>query len=91
MVVRPGFDSRQGQEIFSTPGHLWGAPSLLWNVKRPGCEADHSPRSIVEVKNDVTFSLDALAYKLSLVMLYAVFFCGLFWDASVARLLSADL
>jgi hypothetical protein len=42
---RPRFDSRQGQGMFlfatgSSPG-----------LRRPGCEADHSPQSSAEVKN----------------------------------------
>jgi hypothetical protein len=57
---RPGFDTRDGQEIFlfSTGSwSLWGPFSLLLDgyreigEKRPRCEAGHtSPRSI-EVKN----------------------------------------
>jgi hypothetical protein len=51
-----------GSRIFSSPRHpdrLWGPPNLLSNgvpgalspgVKRPGCEADHSPTAGAEVK-----------------------------------------
>jgi hypothetical protein len=63
---QPGFDSWQGQEIFlyatvsrlalgpTQPSIQWvsGAPFL--GVKQPGCEADHSPLSSAEVKNDGT-------------------------------------
>jgi hypothetical protein len=61
--VRPGLDSRQGEEIFryfpafrlalqSTPTPIQliaGALSL--GVKRPGTETDHSPPSSAKVKN----------------------------------------
>jgi hypothetical protein len=35
------------------PDRFWGLPSLLWEpgVKWPGCDADHSPPTSVEVKN----------------------------------------
>jgi hypothetical protein len=58
------FDSQQGQGFLSPPTHshqLWGTPSLLLNgywklffhgVKVAGVLADHSPRSVVEVKNE---------------------------------------
>jgi hypothetical protein len=46
-----------GSRIFSSPCHpdrFWGPPSLLSNgyrgVKRPGCEADHSPPASAKVK-----------------------------------------
>jgi hypothetical protein len=44
---RPGFDSWQKQEIFSTPHRherLWGPLSLLSKWKQE-CEADHLPSS----------------------------------------------
>jgi hypothetical protein len=52
----PGFNSLQGQEIFLysiTPGPAVGPTAIQWvpGVNRPGCEADHSPPSSVEVKN----------------------------------------
>jgi hypothetical protein len=61
---RPRFDSRQGQDIFSTPqgsNWLWGLLSLLSSEfrgllllgKRTGSEIDRSPPSTFEeVKND---------------------------------------
>jgi hypothetical protein len=60
---RPGLDSRQGQEMFSTAQRLdriRSPSSLLSNgcqgyfhrgLKRPGREADHSPPSGAEAKN----------------------------------------
>jgi len=52
-----GFNSWQGWEFLSSSMHseqLWGSPSLLSNgyrgVKRPGCEAHHSPPSSAKVK-----------------------------------------
>jgi hypothetical protein len=59
----PGFEFRQGQESLRPPyrpDRLWGTPSVIFNwhrgafpdVKRPGREADHSPPSSVEVKNE---------------------------------------
>jgi hypothetical protein len=59
----PGFKCRQGQEIFLFP--ITSIPALRptqipiqrvpgdasSGVKRPGCEADHSPPSSSEVKN----------------------------------------
>jgi hypothetical protein len=64
---RPGFNSRQGQEIFYSPqrpGQLWGPPSLLSNgvpeASSPGVwqgqEADHSPPSSAEVNNGEAIS-----------------------------------
>jgi hypothetical protein len=59
---RPGFDSRQGQEIFLfsaafvpslgpvQPPIQW-VPGPLPAVKRPGSKADHSLPSFAEVKN----------------------------------------
>jgi hypothetical protein len=55
-----GFRGPVGSRIFSSPRHpdwFWGPSSLLSNgyrgyfsgVKLPGCEADHSPRTSVEV------------------------------------------
>jgi hypothetical protein len=58
-----------GWEFFSSPPRperLWDPLSLLsngyqglfpWRVKRPGCEADHSPSSIAEVKECVELYL----------------------------------
>jgi hypothetical protein len=60
----PGFDSRQGQEIFLFsiasrpalgPNQLliqWVSGGCSPGVKQPECEADHSPPSSAEVKND---------------------------------------
>jgi hypothetical protein len=55
---RPGFDSRQGQQIvlFSTassPSLGPTQPPIQWvpGGKRPVREADHSPQSSAEVKN----------------------------------------
>jgi hypothetical protein len=60
---RPEFYTREGQVIFlySTASRLaleptyppiqWVPVVLYSGVKRPGCEADHSPPSCVEVKN----------------------------------------
>jgi hypothetical protein len=56
----------QGQEIFlystasrpalgpTQPPVQWVPEALSPGVKRPGCEADHSPPSSAEVKNGVT-------------------------------------
>jgi hypothetical protein len=61
---RTGNDSRQRQEIcpFSAafiqalgpiqPRILWVSTALSPGLKRPGREADHSPPSSIEVKND---------------------------------------
>jgi hypothetical protein len=65
-VGRPGLKSLREQrgDFFSTPPHShrhWGSPSLLHNgyrmglslgVKRPWREADHSPLSSAEAKNE---------------------------------------
>jgi hypothetical protein len=60
---RPGFNSRQVQEIFplstafrqalgpSQPPIHWTPVALSPGVKGPGLEADHSPPSSAEVKN----------------------------------------
>jgi hypothetical protein len=60
---RSGFDSQQGQEIFlvstaSRPALMhtylpiqWIAMTAYPEVKRPECEADHSPPSSAEVEN----------------------------------------
>jgi hypothetical protein len=45
--VWPGFDFRQGQQIFS----LTGSRTALLGVTRQELEADHSTPSIAEVKN----------------------------------------
>jgi len=37
------------------PDHLWDAPSLLFNAHRNGF-TDHSPPSIVEVKNEWSYN-----------------------------------
>jgi hypothetical protein len=62
-AVRPGFGSRQEQEMFlystefrpalrATQPHIQLEPGTLSpGVKRPGREADHSPPSSAEVKN----------------------------------------
>jgi hypothetical protein len=62
--TKTGFDSRQGQEIFLYPAQFLPAPGpthppIKWiagpvfpGVKRSGREADHSPPSNAEVKND---------------------------------------
>jgi hypothetical protein len=60
---RPGFDSGQGQEYFfataSRPVQRPTQSPVQWvhkatspAVKWPGCEADHSPSSSAEVKNE---------------------------------------
>jgi hypothetical protein len=60
---RLGFNSRKGQQIFSTPQRpyqLWGPLNLLYNgywelspdVKRLEREADHPSPSSIENKND---------------------------------------
>jgi hypothetical protein len=52
-----GFDSLQGKYNFSTPQRLSQphiqclTEALSPGIKRPECEADHSPPSSVEVKN----------------------------------------
>jgi hypothetical protein len=64
-----GLDSiPNSAEFFSSPqrpDRQWGPPSLLSNgyrwlfsrwLKRPGCEADHSPPSRAEVKNAGTIT-----------------------------------
>jgi hypothetical protein len=60
---RPGFDSRQGQEIFlyftssrpalglTQPPVQWVPGALSPGVTRPGREADHSPPPSAMVKN----------------------------------------
>jgi hypothetical protein len=55
---RPGFDSRHGKIVFlfstaSRPTLGFTQPSMQWvlGIKRPGCEAELSPPSSVEVKN----------------------------------------
>jgi len=63
-----GFESKKEKEILSfskmsrpdpepthSPIHLvWDCLSL--NVKQPGCEANHSPPSSAEVKNDWSYA-----------------------------------
>jgi hypothetical protein len=59
--ARPGFHSRQGQELFSTacrpvlgpnqPLVQWVSGALTLGINRPGREADHSLPSHVEIKN----------------------------------------
>jgi hypothetical protein len=63
LAGRSGFDSRQELGIFhfaiqsrtalgpTQPPIQWVPAVLSPGVKRPGCEADHSPPSSVEVKN----------------------------------------
>jgi hypothetical protein len=65
----PGFDSRQGKEIFlystasratlgpTQPPIQWVPGALSPGVKRPRCEADHSPPSSAEVKRGGDISL----------------------------------
>jgi hypothetical protein len=50
LAGRPGFDSRQGQEMFlfsaaSRPG------AVSQGIQRPRCEAHCSPRSSADVRN----------------------------------------
>jgi hypothetical protein len=63
-----GFDSRQGLEIFpfttayrtalgsTQPPIQWVPGALSLGVKRPGSEADHSPPSSAEVKNEWSYT-----------------------------------
>jgi hypothetical protein len=63
-----GFDSRQGLGIFlfttasrpvlgpTQPPIQWTPGALSVGVKRPGREADHSPPSSVEVKNEWSYT-----------------------------------
>jgi hypothetical protein len=72
---RPGFDSRQRQELFlysteSKPALGPTEPPIQWvpgtispEVKRPGREADHSPPSSTQVKNGE--AIPALPYTSS--------------------------
>jgi hypothetical protein len=64
---RPGFDSRQGQGLFSSPPCLsalrptqrpvqWIPGSLSPRVKWPGRRADHSPPSSADVKNSRSYT-----------------------------------
>jgi hypothetical protein len=59
---RPGFDSRKRQEFFlfatvSRPAHTRWVPRVQSSeVMRPGCEADHSPPSSTEVKNEWSYT-----------------------------------
>jgi hypothetical protein len=55
---RPGFESRQGQEIspIQTASYTVGTRDCVLGVKRPGYEADHSPSSTAEVKNSGVIS-----------------------------------
>jgi hypothetical protein len=70
-----GFESRQGQTFLSSPKRLeclWGPSShikLNWNrgyftvVKWPGCEADRSPHSSTEVKNEWSYAPNPAPYS----------------------------
>jgi hypothetical protein len=55
-----------GATIFTSPYRLdwlWGPPSLLSNsleVRRPRCEADHSPATSAEVKKMCIYTLNTL-------------------------------
>jgi hypothetical protein len=60
-VVRPGFDSRQGQSLLFTTASKtalgstqspiqWVTGTFILGVKRPDREIDHSPSSSAEVK-----------------------------------------
>ena len=58
-------ESRQGEDIFSSPDRIWSLSSLLFNgyrrsfpeVKRPGREMDYPPQSSAEVKISGTVPL----------------------------------
>ncbi|KDR14386.1 Vacuolar protein sorting-associated protein 4B [Zootermopsis nevadensis] len=59
---RPGFDPRQGQRIFplafesrpalGPPPIQWVPGSFPWGKAQLGCDADHSPPSSAEIKNE---------------------------------------
>ena len=60
-VLGDRFDSQHLQEIFicNCPAKLWAVPfPVQWilEVKRPGCEAEHSPPSDAEVKNSWSYT-----------------------------------
>jgi hypothetical protein len=69
VIRQPGFDSLQGWEgiFFSSEprsDRLWGPDSLISDeqgvlspdLKRPGREADYSPPSSEEIKNDWSYT-----------------------------------
>lgn len=73
------------------PNRLWGPPSCLfheyrwlpaWGVRRPGREADHSPASCAEVKNERSYtSIPPYAFdrdNVSLVHTIWFFVCLIF-------------
>jgi hypothetical protein len=63
---RAGFESRLGQGLFvfatasrpvagpTQPPIQWVAGALFLGLKRPGCEANRSPPSVIKVKNTWT-------------------------------------
>jgi hypothetical protein len=63
-----GFDSRRGLAIFlftavsraalgpTQPPIQWAPGALSLGVKRPRCEADHSPTSSAEVKSEWSYT-----------------------------------
>jgi hypothetical protein len=83
-------ERRQGQEFsLRHPDRLWVPPSLLFSpyrealslgVRRPGCEADHSPPSNAEVslhKDNFTFTLVSC--------FFVIYFNIIFPSTSVSR------
>jgi hypothetical protein len=91
---RPGFDSRQGQGIFlfaatnippvgpAQPPFQSILAAISRGVKLPGREADHSPPSITEVKDEWSYTSTSLSLH-DVVLRYRIGFVA--WYLYMSR------